>query len=143
MQDKDLDAVMLTENRAYSHPWARGIFADCIKSGNECWILLVDGEVLGHGVVSIGAQESHLLNVCVHPRLQGQGYGRRLVDFMLERARHHRVCSIFLEVRASNIAAYNLYESLGFNEIGLRKGYYPAESGREDAIVFAKEFFYD
>ncbi len=143
MQLKDLPSVLVNEHRCYDYPWAEGVFADCIKSGYECWLFLVQNEIRGHGILSVAAGESHLLNVCINPEYQGEGYGRILVEYMLERAREHRVSSMFLEVRPSNLVAYKLYEDLGFNEAGIRKDYYPAKKGREDAIVFAKEFFYE
>ena len=143
MVSTDLASVVENEQLGYSHPWSEGIFADCIRSGNECWLIITGSKNIGHGILSVGVGESHLLNVCINPEYQGQGYGRNLVQHMLDRARNHRTSSIFLEVRPSNLVAFKLYESLGFNEIGIREGYYPAESGREDAIVFAKEFIYD
>ena len=143
MRIEDLPAVMVNERLSYSHPWTEGVFSDCIRTNNECWLVVVGGEILGHSILSIAVGESHLLNVCINPELQGQGIGRILVEFMLERARKRKVSCVFLEVRPSNLIAYKLYESLGFNEVGIRKDYYPADQGREDAIVFAKEFIYD
>jgi len=143
MQLDDLPSVIENERQSYSHPWSEGIFADCVKSGHECWLFLNRDSVAGHGILSIVADESHLLNVCVKPSLRGRGYGRILVEYMLDRARLQLVSCVFLEVRPSNLIAYKLYESMGFNEVGLRKDYYPAKSGREDAIVFAKELLYD
>ena len=95
--------------------------------------------MIGHGILSVAADESHLLNVCIHPDQQGNGYGRILVEFMIECARLKNAQSLFLEVRPSNMVAYKLYEALGFNEIGIRENYYPAYIGREDALVLAKE----
>ena len=143
MHLEDLPSVLVNEHSCYQFPWAEGIFADCIKSGHECWLFEVLGRNSGHAILSVAAGESHLLNVCINPDYQGQGYGRILVAHMLDRAMVNRVSSMFLEVRPSNLVAYKLYESLGFNEVGIRKAYYPADKSREDAIVFAKEFFYD
>jgi ribosomal-protein-alanine N-acetyltransferase len=141
MTTDDLPNVLKNERRAYSHPWTDGIFGDCLKSGYDCWLLESDGRVVGHGILSVAADESHLLNVCVNPNHQGQGLGRRLVEYMLDRATRLAARSIFLEVRPSNLTAFKLYESLGFNEVGVRKDYYPAFVGREDALVLAKELF--
>jgi ribosomal-protein-alanine N-acetyltransferase len=143
MQVCDLTGVLVNEHRCYDFPWTIGVFSDCVKSGHECWLFEVAGQNTGHAILSVAAGESHLLNVCINPDYQGQGYGRILVEFMLDRAMANGVSSMFLEVRPSNVVAYKLYESLGFNEVGIRKGYYPAAGPREDAIVFAKEFFYD
>lgn len=142
MQIEDLHLVMKNENLSYSHPWTQGIFADCIHAGHECWLFLIDKEILGHSVLSVAAGESHLQNVCIHPHHQGKGYGRALVEYMLVCAGRRKAETVFLEVRSSNVIAYKLYESMGFNEVGIRDAYYPGKSVREDAIVFAKELTY-
>ncbi|MDA0789520.1 MAG: ribosomal protein S18-alanine N-acetyltransferase [Proteobacteria bacterium] len=135
----DVEQVLVNERRGYTHPWTAGIFRDCIKSGYECWLLHYAGHLVGHGILSMAAGESHLLNVCVHPDYQGNGLGRRLVEHMVDLARAGHARSIFLEVRSSNGVAYGLYESMGFNEIGIRPNYYPSYLGREDARVLAME----
>jgi len=140
MQQSDLPNVVRNERLAYSHPWTEGIFADCLNAGYECWLFVFEGMNIGHGIMSVAAGESHLLNVCIHPQYQGNGFGRILVEHMIHRARACRAGCMFLEVRPSNIVAYKLYEDLGFNEVGVRKDYYPAFAGREDALVLAREF---
>ncbi len=140
MTQGDVPTVLKNERRAYSHPWTEGIFLDCVKSGYECWLFVLEGRNIGHGILSVAAGESHLLNVCVNPDYQGRGYGRALVEYMLGCAQRAGARSVFLEVRTSNVVAYQLYEDLGFNEVGLRRDYYPAFAGREDALVLAKEF---
>ena len=142
MSTQDLPNVLRNERRSYSHPWTEGIFLDCLRAGYECWVVKRGERVIGHGILSIAAGESHLLNVCVNPDYQGQGHGRTLVKFMIDRARQS-ASTVFLEVRPSNLTAYKLYESLGFNEVGVRKDYYPAYVGREDALVLAMELFHD
>jgi ribosomal-protein-alanine N-acetyltransferase len=96
-------------------------------------------EVIGYGVLSVGAGEAHLLNVCIAPAHQRCGHGRHLVERMIALARWHRAQRVFLEVRPSNRAALALYPELGFNEIATRPSYYPTRNGREDAIVMAME----
>ena len=134
-----LDLVLRNERRAYSHPWTTGIFKDCLQSGHECWVLQVANGLIGHVILSMGAGESHLLNICVNPECQGRGYGALLLRHIIERASEQRCRCIFLEVRASNRSAYKLYERFGFTEIGVRKDYYPANAGAEDALVLVKE----
>jgi ribosomal-protein-alanine N-acetyltransferase len=87
--------------------------------------------------MAVGADEAQILSLCIDPDLQGRGLGRSLLQQLLNEASSSHADSVFLEVRASNLAARNLYESSGFNEIGVRRGYYPAEDGREDAIILA------
>jgi ribosomal-protein-alanine N-acetyltransferase len=141
MQLADLPDVLRNERRGYTHPWTEGIFRDCLRNGQECWLLMCSDQNVGHGILSVAAGESHLLNVCVHPDFQGHGFGRILVEHLLERARTREASTIFLEVRPSNVAACELYDKLGFNEVGIRENYYPSNVGREDALVLAKELF--
>lgn len=133
----DLDQVLENEIRSYQFPWTRGNFSDCLGARHECRVLLLDEVVAGHGILAFGAGEGHLLNVCVRRDQQGHGHGRALVVHMLERARGRGADMVFLEVRPSNVVALNLYRSLGFNEIGVRRDYYPAQAGHEDAQVMA------
>ena len=143
MQVADLADVMRNERRSYTHPWTQGIFNDCIRSGYECWLIELDGRVVGHGVLSVSVGDGHVLNVCVEPHHQGEGLGRALVVHLLAAAHGLGAERVFLEVRPSNLIAYKLYESLGFNEVGVRRDYYPAFVGREDALVLAREMFSD
>lgn len=135
----DIARVMAMEVRAYPFPWTAGIFSDCIRSGYACWLLEEDTRLLGYGVLSVAAGEAHLLNLCIDPQAQGQGLGAYLLGKMVALARWHRAHRVFLEVRPSNTAALALYERAGFNEIGRRPNYYPAQRGREDALVLALE----
>ncbi len=137
MAPEDLDRVIENETRSYAFPWTRGVFSDCLKSRHECWVAVREGDLIGHGVLSIGANEAHLLNVCVRRDQQGNGLGRQIVVHMIDRAERRGATVVYLEVRPSNRVASALYASLGFREIGLRKDYYPAELGSEDARVLA------
>lgn len=135
MQESDLDAVMAIEPEIYSHPWTRGNFADSLKSGYSCWVMELDGELIGYGALMVVLDEAHLLNLSIARPWQGRGLGRALLAHFIEVARRHGGQMMFLEVRPSNTAAIGLYERMGFNEFSVRKGYYPAHHGREDAIL--------
>jgi ribosomal-protein-alanine N-acetyltransferase len=137
MRAGDLDRVLENETRSYAYPWTRGVFNDCLKSRHECWIAERDDMLVGHSVLSVAANEAHLLNVCVRRDQQGQGLGRQIVVHMLTRASECGASVVYLEVRPSNRVAGALYLSLGFREIGRRKEYYPAQMGSEDAVVLA------
>lgn len=137
MRASDMDQVLENEQRAYQFPWTRGNFSDCLTAHHECQVLLLNGAVAGHGILAMGPEEAHLLNVCVRRDRQGEGHGRDLVLHMLERARLRGAEMVFLEVRPSNLVAVTLYHTLGFNDIGVRRGYYPAPTGHEDAQVMA------
>lgn len=137
MHEHDLQAVMSIEERAYEYCWTEGIFRDCMRVGYQCRLLMIDGELAGYGVMSVAAGEAHVLNICVKPELQGQGLGRQVLAHLIELARRLHTDTLLLEVRPSNQAAIRLYESMNFNQVGVRKAYYPARSGREDALIFA------
>lgn len=131
----DLDAVMSIENCAYAFPWTPGIFRDCLRVGYCCWCYTMDDVIQAYGVMSVAAGESHILNLTVNPQLQRQGFGERLLKHFLQLARRHHADMVMLEVRPTNTAAIALYEKLGFNRMGTRPNYYPADNGREDALL--------
>lgn len=135
----DLAAIAAIEAAAYEFPWSQQIFRDCLDAGHKCWTLTAHGIVIGYGILSSGAGEAHLLNLCIAPAQQGLGHGSRLLQRMLDLARWDGARRVFLEVRPSNSLAQAMYERAGFNEVGRRPNYYPARRGREDAIVMAME----
>lgn len=139
MTHADISAVANIEAAAYEFPWSRGIFHSCLDHEHHCWVLEQGGVVIGYCVLSVGAGEAHVLNVCVAPLHQGRGHGAYLLQRVLDLARWHHSRQVFLEVRPSNELAHAMYERAGFNEIGRRPGYYPARRGREDAIVMVME----
>jgi len=140
MGAEHVDAVHAIENAAYEFPWSLGVFSDCLKVGYSCWVMEEPGGdgVIGYGILSLGAGEGHILNLCTDPTRQQRGHGRAMLMHLLEVAEAHGAIEIFLEVRPSNHQALRMYLSSGFNEIGRRQGYYPAKKGREDALVLAK-----
>jgi len=133
----DLDQVMEIEPRAYDFPWSEGIFRDCLRVGYCCWCCEENDELLAYGVMSVAAGESHILNLTVRPESQRRGMGSKLLEHFLQLAGRHGADTVMLEVRPSNRKAISLYEKLGFNEIGVRRNYYPGEDGREDALLLA------
>lgn len=143
LRESDLDAVLAIEQRAYPFPWTRGIFRDCLAAGYPAWLLHEHGLAIGYGVISLAADEAHVLNICIAPERQGRGLGRELLRVLTRMARDMGAVRIFLEVRPSNPPAIALYHSEGFNEIGRRPRYYPSHHGREDALVMAMELLDD
>lgn len=138
MNERDLDAVAALEASVQDFPWTRGHFADSLKSGYSVWVCRLGGELVGFSVVMTVIDEAHLLNIAVAPRFHGRGYGARMLRRLMETAREHGADKLFLEVRPSNDKAVALYRHFGFREIGMRKAYYPAHDGREDALIFDK-----
>jgi ribosomal-protein-alanine N-acetyltransferase len=139
MRREDLDQVLALELASYEFPWTPGIFRDCLQAGHNCWVLVHDGQIAGYGILSVAAGEAHVLNLCTGPMYRGMGYGRRLLKRLTDLARWYGAERIYLEVRPSNPQAQALYLSVGFVEIGRRPNYYPAHTGREEAIVMAFE----
>ncbi len=135
MRIDDVPAVVAIEQSSYRFPWTHGVFRDCIRVGYLCGVLEFDGKIGGYCIMSFGAGEAHVLNLCVSAAIRGQGFGRASMMFMKRAARERGARKILLEVRPSNVPAKKLYESMGFEEIGTRKNYYQSEQGREDAIV--------
>ena len=139
MTADDIPGVMQVERKAYEFPWTDNIFRDCLKVGYYCCVLEDASGIIGHGVMSAAVGECHLLNICIHPDHQRQGYGERLVDYLLNVAYHAKARIAYLEVRMSNIAAKSLYLKRGFREVGVRKNYYPGYGDREDALILVLE----
>jgi len=139
MSEADLDRVAALEAELQAFPWSRGNFSDSLKVGHSVWVCLLAGELIGFSVAMLVIDEAHLLTIGVAPAQQGRGYGAELLRRVMDNARSHGAQRLFLEVRPSNARAVDLYRHFGFRQIGLRKGYYPAAGGREDALIFDKE----
>ncbi len=136
---RDIPAIAGIEQQAYPYPWPEGILQDCYKAGHHGWVATGQGgEVVAYAIVQPVLDEAHLLNLCTAPDWQGQGVGRAMLEGVMATCRMLGMRRMLLEVRASNAAARALYLSSGFSEDGLRKGYYPAGAGREDAILMSR-----
>ena len=137
MQDNDIANVVDIESRAYDFPWSPTIFSDCLRVGYCCWVMDAGAGLAGYGIMSVAAEESHILNVCIKPRTRCLGLARNLMHHLLDTAKEHGAVIAYLEVRPSNAAAVTLYSELGFRHVGTRRDYYPAIGGREDAYVLS------
>ena len=136
MDESWLPQVMDVERRAYAFPWTDGIFRDCLKVGYSAWVVTSpDDEVLAYAVMSMAVGEAHVLNLCVEPAYHQQGIGRFVLTHLQQVARAANMDLMLLEVRKSNAAALALYQSAGFHKLGVRKAYYPAHQGSEDALL--------
>jgi [ribosomal protein S18]-alanine N-acetyltransferase len=139
MRHEDLDEVLEIENALYTHPWTRGNFSDSLRAAYDCRTWRLAGGLLGYFILMAAAGEAHLLNLSIAARHQRGGHGSALLREALELARRRGARSLFLEVRPSNAAAQALYARFGFRRAGVRRGYYPARHGREDALVYTVE----
>ena len=138
LSEERLEAVVALEQQAYDHPWTRSNFLDSVRAGYQGQLLVAGSSLLGYFVAMKGVDEVHLLNLTVAPDCQGQGWGRVMLDALAQWARGQQAQWLWLEVRASNQRAQQIYTSHGFRMVGERKGYYPAGQGkREDAVVMS------
>ncbi len=133
----DLEAVLAIEADIYEFPWTLGNFRDSLRAGYSCWGLFERQRLIGYAVLMLAAGEGHLLNLSVAAAVQRRGHGARMLSHLVRVAREYGARVLFLEVRPSNEPAQRLYSAQGFHAIGVRRGYYPARAGREDAIVLS------
>lgn len=140
MQHNDLVEVLAIEQAANAFPWSLKNFEDSLRSGHNAWLFSNENNsILGYAITQTVVDEIHLLNICVTPEFQGKGLGRKILDHVIEFAETKSAAVILLEVRRSNQRAQQLYLRAGFNEMSVRAKYYPAENGREDAILMAMD----
>jgi tRNA threonylcarbamoyladenosine biosynthesis protein TsaB len=138
MTPADIDTVLAIETRVQAFPWTRGNFADALAAGYDGWLACEGDTPVGFVVLMRAVDEIHLLVIGIAPDWQGTGRGRALLDYATTQARESGMARMLLEVRPSNVGAIAFYRAAGFDEIGRRRGYYPASTGREDAIVMAR-----
>lgn len=134
MRMADLSEVAHLEKTVYAFPWSLGNFRDSVNAGYDCWVVTHGEGVIGYAVLMVAIDEAHLLNFAVAAEWQNQGIGRRFLKHMVEVGKLAGCQIIYLEVRPSNLAARHLYRTNGFQQIAIRPDYYPATSGREDAL---------
>jgi ribosomal-protein-alanine N-acetyltransferase len=137
MRESDLRAVLEIEESLYEFPWTLGNFRDSLRAGYACWVVREGRRVIGYAVLMLAAGEAHLLNLSIAAHSQRRGHGRGLLHCLVQLAREQKSKLLFLEVRPTNQVGQRLYSGYGFKQIGVRRGYYPARKGREDALVLA------
>lgn len=135
MTHDDVAVLARIEREAYAFPWSEGHFRDSLNAGHACWVAEMQGEVVGYWLMMQVLDEGHILNCCIARPWQRRGLGRQLLVHLFALAHEHGANTLFLEVRASNTPAQRLYARAGFVEIARRRAYYPADSGREDALI--------
>ena len=133
----DLAQAFAIERRSHAFPWSENTFA---SNQGERFINLrldADGKMVAFAITQVVLDEASLFNIAVDPDFQRRGYGRQLLQHLIDELIKRNVLTLWLEVRASNLPAIALYEQLGFNQVSRRPNYYPTASGREDAILMA------
>ena len=131
----DLPEVLAIETRAHSHPWSEKIFLSNFGKRYINHVIMLDDQVVGYFVASYVAGEVTLMNIAIAPAYQGAGLGRALLSYLKTFSLSLSQQEIWLEARASNTSAIKLYQALDFVEVDIRPAYYPADNGREDAII--------
>ena len=122
-------------------PWTRGNFSDALAAGYGAWTLRQEGRLAGFCILMFAPDVAHLLVIAVARDLHRQGLGGELMHWCEQRARERGLEGVLLEVRPSNVSAIAFYKKHGYLQIGVRRGYYPADKGgREDALVMQKRF---
>ncbi|HVY52972.1 MAG TPA: ribosomal protein S18-alanine N-acetyltransferase [Gammaproteobacteria bacterium] len=139
MREEDLGQVTAMEEATQVVPWTSKAFRDCYFAGYPGWVFENKNQILSFGIIAVHGEECHLLNICVHPQFQRHGLGTKMLNHVTDMAKKLGAMMIYLEVRESNHKAIALYKKTGFIHINIRKDYYPALEGREDALVFAKD----
>lgn len=138
MLETDVSAVAEIDRQTSIEPWPEKLFSDCLRVGYSCWVLVNEQEIIGFGLLSCTVGEAHILNLIIESKWRRQGLGKSMMQHLIQVAKMLSADIVYLEVRSSNTSARNLYKSLDFIEIGIRKDYYPdVDDGREDAITLA------
>jgi ribosomal-protein-alanine N-acetyltransferase len=135
---EDLYDLIKIESACQIAPWSDEVFKKCLEAGSTGWVIEREGKMIGFILILFQVDEVHVLNFCVHPDHQHQGWGKQLLTHMLQNITSQGSKFVYLEVRRSNQHAITLYEKLGFRKVGERKDYYLSLDQREDALVFAK-----
>jgi ribosomal-protein-alanine N-acetyltransferase len=135
--ERDLDAVVAIERKLYEFPWTLGNFRDSLAAGYSCWGYHSGDDLVGYSAMMLGGNEAHLLNLSIAGPWQRRGFGTKLLEHLIRVSRTYGAEVLFLEVRPSNPGARRLYIRRGFQQVGVRRGYYPARNGREDALLLS------
>ena len=135
----DIDAVVDIESEAFTTPWQASTFEGLLdRDGVELMVMTDGEEVIGYAVLWVILDQGELANLALTTSRRGAGLGSHLLQHVLDRARERGVLKLFLEVRASNARAIDLYHRFGFQDVGIRKDYYrgPVEDARVMLVSF-------
>lgn len=136
MQQEDIKEVLYIERRSFISPWSKRLFEETISSPLSTNLIIKKGEaIISYFIMYYVADEVHILNLAVHPDYRHQGYGTKLLNYVLTNFKQEKDIEFFLEVRKSNSIAINLYRKFGFEIIGKRRRYYSETN--EDALVMS------
>lgn len=137
---EDSMSKILDIERQNEFPWTEGMLRDCFNADYEIYGITINQQFIAYAIMRFVSDEAEILNIAVDKNFRQQGYGRMLLQYLSDLSKQKNIQKIFLEVRISNIAAIYLYETLGFKKIAVRKNYYAAGKGREDAVIYKLSF---
>lgn len=135
---QDMPQLLKIESSSQLAPWSEEVFNRCFELGSTGWVVEQKGQIIGFIMILFQLEEVHILNFCIHPEHQHQGFGYQLLKYALDSIKKEGGTFAYLEVRRSNQKAIALYKKVGFKQIGERKDYYTLPA-LEDALVFAKD----
>ncbi|GMM83341.1 ribosomal protein S18-alanine N-acetyltransferase [Pseudoalteromonas sp. MTN2-4] len=141
LNDMPLETIMGIEAACHGFPWSAKTMQSCLGGRYYNAGLLLSDELVGFYIAEQVGPDHTLMDICVAPQYQGQGYAKQLMVHLLEQAQTRQAENCFLEVRESNLSAIAVYQKFDFSEVGLRKNYYPAKEGKEHAVLMARSFF--
>ncbi|WP_369309865.1 ribosomal protein S18-alanine N-acetyltransferase [Providencia rettgeri] len=141
LKQSDLATAFLIEKLSHDFPWTERVFYGNQGEKYHNLKISINNQIVGYAITQCVLDEATLFNIAIHPDYQGKGYGRLLLEQLINELINKGIITLWLEVRESNASALKLYEKLGFHEVTVRKDYYPAKNGREDALVLALTLF--
>ena len=138
MTGEHLEAIATIESECFAEPWSAKSLEILLGTSGIAFVVLKDGIAVAYAGMMTVLDEGQITNVAVSRQYRRLGYGRLVVDALINYANEHNFYNISLEVRKSNSAAISLYENCGFEKCGIRKGFYRFPS--EDAVIMSKTF---
>lgn len=134
MNENDVDDILEIEKKSFSTPWSKEAFEMEMENKLAKYVVIeVDGKIIGYGGIWLILDEGHITNVAIDPYFRGKGYSNHLVKGIIDLCLTNNIDRMTLEVRKSNVVAQNLYKKYGFEECGIRPGYYA--DNKEDAVI--------
>ncbi|CDL85880.1 ribosomal protein S18-alanine N-acetyltransferase [Xenorhabdus cabanillasii] len=137
----DLPVAFQIEQISHAFPWSEKTFYSNQGERYLNYKIVLNDQMIGFAIVQCVLDEATLFNIAIHPEYQSQGHGKTLLKYLIDVLPQKQINTLWLEVRYSNRSAIRLYEDLGFNEVSIRKNYYPTATGKEDAIIMALPLF--
>ncbi|MEX0446310.1 ribosomal protein S18-alanine N-acetyltransferase [Xenorhabdus sp. SGI246] len=137
----DLPVAFQIEQASHAFPWSEKTFYSNQGERYLNYKITLNDQMIGFAIVQCVLDEATLFNIAIRPEYQSQGHGKTLLKYLVDVLPHKQINTLWLEVRRSNRSAVRLYEDLGFNEVSIRKNYYPTATGKEDAIIMALPLF--